>query len=533
MMPRLRKIIRKRKWLLLVSIIALLLISDLLITWYTINYTTEDKSAGIQTTSFRVLDIKQSYSHTLLIRCDDGVRVSSPTGFQRYDLSANTVGACIGDLTDAVAISTEDDFVHFFQPGQTTPDFSINVNASITLIGITETYATKGYVPDQLVFLSTNHTGTHLFVLSIPSDGAVEWTRDIETRTVATARSASTHEFAIALDNNSVYFFRRALSTPTRIYELDKQVREMVLSDTGLHLAVLSGIDPTRLSVYRSDSTRSVIEKDLPGNCTDLRLQKQIESIFVRSGNDILEVSDEAITVKVSKQDLTSYAVPTAVGGIFVSTKESVSEYKGERDSPIWEARVGDVCANIITDYGATVVVGYDSSHILIIDNTAIILGSKTGWFFVGLKVILESIALVIALNWNRIRDAKRITLYVLVAGAFAGIAVSAVLMSEEYAEVFGGTSSYLVFVGILGAITTLVAWSSEAGLASFALGVGVGLVASVPIALVFQFVLWYSGHDFPIADPVFKSAIFGLAEGIKIGIVGSTLGYLIRRFVD
>jgi hypothetical protein len=60
-----------------------------------------------------------------------------------------------------------------------------------------------------------------------------------------------------------------------------------------------------------------------------------------------------------------------------------------------------------------------------------------------------------------------------------------------------------------------------------------VGLVASVPIALVFQFVIWYSGHDFQIADPVFKSVIFGLAEGIKIGIVGSTLGYIIRRFVD
>jgi cell division protein FtsL len=50
MMRRLRKIIRKRKWLLLVSIIALLVISDLLIAWYTANYTTEDKTAGIQTT---------------------------------------------------------------------------------------------------------------------------------------------------------------------------------------------------------------------------------------------------------------------------------------------------------------------------------------------------------------------------------------------------------------------------------------------------------------------------------------------------
>lgn len=384
-----------------------------------------------------------------------------------------------------------------------------------------------------MIFLSTNYTGTRLFVLSIPSDGAVEWTRDIATRTVATARSTSTHEFAIALDNNSVYFFRRALSTPTRIYQLDKQVREIVLSDTGLYIGVLSGIDPTRLSVYKSDSTQSVLEKDLPGSCTDLSLQKQIESIFVRSDNDILEVSDEEPIVKVSKQDLTSYAVPTAVSGIFVSTKESVSEYKGERDSPIWEARVGDICTNIITDYGATVVVGYDSSHILVIDNTAVILGSRTAWFFVGLKVILESIVLVIALNWKRIRSAKRITLYVLVAGAFAGIAVSAVLMSEDYVEIFGGTFSYLIFVGILGAITTLIAWSSEAGLASFSLGVGVGLVASVPIALMFQFVLWYSGHEFSVADPVFKSAIFGLVEGIKMGIVGSTLGYVIRRFFD
>jgi hypothetical protein len=71
--------------------------------------------------------------------------------------------------------------------------------------------------------------------------------------------------------------FRRSVSIPTRIYQIGEQVREIVLTNTGLRLAVLSGHDPTKLSVYRSDSIQTILEKDLPGNCTDLKLQKQIE----------------------------------------------------------------------------------------------------------------------------------------------------------------------------------------------------------------------------------------------------------------
>jgi hypothetical protein len=533
MMVRFRNVIRKRKWIFIAGIVVILIVADLLIAWYTVSYTIEDKAAEIQITSFNILEVQQSYSDTLLILSDDGVRLSSPSGFMKYDLSTNVTGACIADMTDAVAITTQDGVIHYYQPGQTTPHFSVNLNGSIRLIGITEGYASRGYVPEQVVLLSSNSTSTSVVVLSISTDGGVEWTKDLGSLVVATARSESTHHFAMALENNSLYMFRRSVSTPTRIYHVGERVREIVLTNTGLRLAVLSGHDPTRLSVYRSDSIQTILEKDLPGNCTDLKLQKQIESIFVRSGNDILEVSNEGVSVKVSKDDLTSYTAPTAVSSIFVSTKESILAYRGGRSSPIWEAKVGDVCTNVITDFGASVVVGYDSNHLLVIDNTDIILGSKIGWFIVGLAAIGESIALMIAFNWKRIQNAKKITLYVLVAGAFVGIAVSAVFISEDSASIFGGTTGYLVYVGILGAITALIAWSSEAGIASFVLGVGVALIISVPIALVLQFALWYSGYVFPMTDPVFKSVIIGLVEGIKMGIVGSITGYAIRRFYD
>jgi hypothetical protein len=503
--------------------------TDILVAWYTVSYTTDDKAAEVETTSYHILEVQQSISHTVLIRSDDGVRLSS-SGFSKYNLGANATGACIGDMTDAVAITTQDSAVWYYQPGKMTPLFSVDINGSASLIGITERYATTKYVPDQLVLVVSNTTNTSLVVLSISAGGSVHWTRDLGSGVVATARTEGTDYFATALDNNSVLLFRWTSSTPTMVYLMKEPVREIALSETGDHLAVLSGHDPTRLSVFETDSIKPVLDIDLPGNCTDLKLQKEIESIFVKSGNNILKISNDQVGIVVSRDDLKSYATSTVVEGLFVSTKQGVFAYKGGRNSPIWEARVGDICRNVITDSGGAVVIGFDSDHLVTIDNTDVVLGSKTGWFAVGLAVIGESIALIGAFSWRRIRSPKKGTIYVLVAGAFVGIAVSAAFLNESSAGLFGGTLTYLLFVGIIGAISTLLAWNSAAGISAVALGLFVGLVMSVPIALVFQFGLWYSGYVFSTTDPVFKSIINGLYDGIRTGLVGGIAGYVIQR---
>jgi hypothetical protein len=114
MMVRFRNVIRKRKWIFIAGIVVILIVADLLIAWYTVSYTIEDKAAEIQITSFNILEVQKSYSDTLLILSDDGVRLSSPSGFMKYDLSTNVTGACIADMTDAVAITTQDGVIHYY-----------------------------------------------------------------------------------------------------------------------------------------------------------------------------------------------------------------------------------------------------------------------------------------------------------------------------------------------------------------------------------------------------------------------------------
>lgn len=529
-MASLCRVLRKRKRLVIASVVMMMITADILIGWYTATYTTENKTAEIQIMPYNILDVQQSYSNTLLMLSDDGVRLSSPGGFLRFDLKSNATGACIGDMTNAVAISTMNNVIQYYQPGMMTPHFSVQVNGSARLIGITERYANREYLPDQLILLSSDTSATSLVALSIPSDGKIQWTRSLGSAVVAIARSSSTHHFALALANNSVYLFSRISNIPTAVYRSEEPVREIAFSNTGVHLAVMSGHDPTRLSVYESGSLQPLIQKGLPGNCTDLKLQKEIESIYVRSENSILEISNGANLVKVSEADIRSYAVPTAVGSIFVSTRDGVLAYKTERSKPVWEAKVGDICRNVITDFGATVVIGFDSNHLVIIDNTDVILGSKTGWFVTGLAVIGDFVVLALAFSWKRVRNPKKGTMYVLLIGAFVGIAVSSLFVNKASADVFGGTVAYLIFVGILGAIVTFIVWTSEAGIGGIALGVGVGLVTSVPLALVFQFVLWYSGFAFSMTDPVFKSILNGLIDGVRTGLIGGISGYIISR---
>ncbi|MDD1767977.1 MAG: hypothetical protein LUQ27_05375 [Methanomassiliicoccales archaeon] len=502
--------------------------TDFLAAWYTVSYTTEDKAATVETTPYSILEVRHSSTDTLLIRSDDGVRVFT-SEFSKYDLDANAVGMCIADTTDAVAIGTEDGVIRYYQPGEMSSHFSVDFDGSATPIGIAESFTTRGSIPDQLVLVMNNATDTSVVVLSVIGDGSVSWRRSLGTGVVATAWSEGSN-FATALDNNSVFLFRWTSNVMRRVYHLAEPVREIALSNSGNYLAVLSGHDPTNLTVFETGSIDPILEMDLPGNCTDLKLQKEIDSIFVRSGESVLDISDGQLSTAVSRPDLNSYTASTMVEGLFVSTEQGIFAYKTDRDSPIWEARVGNICTDLVTDLAGAIVVGYDSGHLVFIDNTDIVLGSKTGWFAVGLAVILEPVALITALNWKKIRSPKKGTLYVLVAGAFVGIAVSAVFMSESSADLLGGTVAYLAFIGIVGAISTLIAWNSAAGIGTVALGVGAGLVASVLLVLVFQFGLWYSGYLFQSTDPVFKSLINGLFDGIKTGLVGGIVGYVIQR---
>jgi hypothetical protein len=147
----------------------------------------------------------------------------------------------------------------------------------------------------------------------------------------------------------------------------------------------------------------------------------------------------------------------------------------------------------------------------------------------VGILVIIEALILPIAIWWKRLSHADMKTAYVLIAGILIGIVVTTISPDPVFIEMLGGLSVYILVVATMSAISTLAAWSSQAGLASIVIGFAVGLVISIPICLVSTFIIWASGIDISSSDFIFRLLVNGLAVGFKVGAASGIAGYLLR----
>jgi hypothetical protein len=185
--------------------------------------------------------------------------------------------------------------------------------------------------------------------------------------------------------------------------------------------------------------------------------------------------------------------------------------------------------ANLITDAGGSVLVGWGIGSLAIIDNTQPFAGSRAALFTVGVIVIAEALTVPIILWRKRLSKVNAKMLVVIVAGAMVGIAVTAILPDPGFSNMLGGMAGYILVVAIMSAISTLVAWNSQAGWASIVIGFAVGLVISIPICLLAAFAMWAIGTDVSASDFLFTLIANGLGVGLKTGVAGGVAGYVIR----
>jgi hypothetical protein len=346
---------------------------------------------------------------------------------------------------------------------------------------------------------------------------------------VAVSRSDFTRSFLLGLDNDTIYLFKLIQTSPRTIYHVPGHVKEVQLSPSGLSLGALYGGDPSYLAMFGYSSSTPVSVTEVPSNCKNLQLQKEGSLAYLENGDEVIRVSEGDTSVKISVGDLHSYVVPSVTDIIFVSTHGKITCYKGDRSSPIWEAKVGNMTANLITGAAGNVLVGWEIRSLTIIDNSQPVAGSKAALFAVGVIVIAEALAVPIILWRKRLSKVNFKMLFVLVAGAMVGIAMTAILPDPGFSSMLGGMASYILIIVIMSALSTLVAWNSQAGLASIVIGFAVGLVISIPICLVAAFAMWANGTDILPSDFLFTLIANGLGVGLKMGVAGGVAGYVIR----
>jgi len=526
---RLKAMYKKKRTLFFTIILIALLLVDGILLWYTFAFTTDEKKVAVESVPFDMVDVQRTSGNVLLLVAQGGVMAYSGGDFTPYEAGDNASDASMGYYTGAVAISTEGGVLHYFRPGEYSPSFSISLDGEIHVIGISETAQRDLYVPEKVIVVTSNATGTHVLVLSIAGRGTVDWSYDLTSQVVAVSRSYYARSFLVGLDNNTVYLFKLIQTTPRTIYHLPGPVREVQLAPSGLTLGILYGDDPAHLAMYGYSSSTPVSVTDLPGNCKNLQLQKEGSFAYLERGDDVMQVLDGNSSLKTSVEGLHSYVVPSVTDIVFVSTHGKIMSYKGYRGAPIWEAKVGDMTANLITDAAGYVLVGWNGTSLVVIDNSQPVTGSRTMLLAVGVVVILESTALPVVAWRKRLSKVDMKTLYVLLAGIMVGIVVSTALPDPGFTDALGGLPIYLLVVTIISAMSTVIAWESQAGVASVVIGFAAGLVISIPICLVASFFMWAVGVDFSSSDFLFSLVANGLALGFKVGIAGGLAGYLLR----
>ncbi|MDD1773269.1 MAG: hypothetical protein LUQ14_01430 [Methanomassiliicoccales archaeon] len=528
-MGRLRATFKRKRSLLLATILVAFLLLDGILLWYTFAFTTDEKKAALDDAPSNLIDVQRTSGKVLLLVTEDGVIGYSSGESTPYEMGENASDASIGYYTGAVAIATEGGILHYFNPGEYSPSFSMTLDGEIRIIGISETTQRDLHLPEDIVVVTSNATGTHVLILSVAGRGTVSWSYNLTSQVVAVSRSDFTRSFLLGLDNDTVYLFKLIQTSPRTIYHVPGHVKEVQLSPSGLNLAVLFGGDPSYLAMFEYSFSTPLSVTEVPSDCRNLQIQKAGSLAYLENGDEVIRVFEGNTSLKISVGDLHTYVVPSVPDVIFVSTHGKITCYKGDRGSPIWEAQVGNMTANLITDAGGSVLVGWGIRGLAIIDNSQPFAGSKAALFTVGVIVIAEALTVPIILWRKRLSKVNAKTLLVIVAGAMVGIAVTAILPDPGFSNILGGMAGYILIVAIMSAISTLVAWNSQAGLASIVIGFAVGLVISIPICLVAAFAMWANGTDVSASDFLFTLIANGLGVGLKTGVAGGVAGYVIR----
>jgi hypothetical protein len=297
------------------------------------------------------------------------------------------------------------------------------------------------------------------------------------------------------LETNEILHFGSFSSIPRRTYQIPNIVDEVEVTDSGIYLFVLYD-NGTKLSHFSTVSSSPIFTVGLPSGSKNLQLRNEAKFAYVQVSEEVLEVVNGNVSSKLSKPGLITYAVPTIIDRIYISIPGEIQGYK-DRPLPNWKGPSSYEVNNLNTDAGGDLIIGWGEQRLTFIDDSNMPLGNEALWTLLGFMVIFEFAFLIIYGLWDEIRNLKKETLYIVVIGAIVGILVAYILPDQDAIDWYGVTA-YISLAAVLAALSTLISFKTDAGLANIVIGLVVGIIAAIPIALLAHFIMQVGGYQFP-----------------------------------
>jgi hypothetical protein len=512
---------------ILIIMVILFVIIDGALIWYTVSYSVADKDLDERSVNDEILQLEASKSGLVAVRTSGTVQLleESPIHLQ---FSGTPLDMTMGDDSSAMAVVTDDGKIHYFSPGSTVETKTLQVNGSYALVGIFEEYSATVYRPRSIIALVSNGTSYGAVSLSI-DEGTVLWSLSFDAEITGHARSDNTGYFSLIVGTDQIFHFAQFSPDPRMIYTFDAPLDEIQNARSGTGIVALFD-EGSRLSAFSITSSDPTWTAELPAGSIDLKLRNQMEYAYVRSEDRVLVIEQGTVSTRIETEGLSAYTVPSVSDKLFLSTGKEMEGYKGQRSAPNWIAGTDVDVEEMSTDVGGSLIIGWGNQDIFLIDDHRTPVGNDGLWTFLGFLIIGQFGLVVIYGLWDRISTTGIEALYLIVAGAIGGVVVAYILPDITAIDWYG-TAAYATLAGMISALSALISWRMDAGLASVVVGVVAGIVLAIPLSLVAHFLMMVGGYQFP--DSPFFSVANLLFTGLKMGVVGGVIGYAAQWLIE
>ncbi|MEM2979351.1 MAG: hypothetical protein QW083_02870, partial [Methanomassiliicoccales archaeon] len=239
---------KQRKRFTISIVLVIIICIDLALIYYNLTIATDEKKVEIATLPSDVLDVKFAVPDRVLVRTNDSILALEDGNTLEYFISGHPTDYIVGSMTGAVAILIGSNMISYYEPNNNSALFSIELNGSIDLLGISEKYAMGLYRPTQIGCIIRNDTSTCLMQISVSSGGAILWKYEFHEEIVEVSTAKNANGIAIALENNTVYYFRATDSKPRAILQFSERIKKLEVSPSCVYLAVLYGDESVHLA---------------------------------------------------------------------------------------------------------------------------------------------------------------------------------------------------------------------------------------------------------------------------------------------
>ncbi|MEM0449470.1 MAG: hypothetical protein QW520_06590 [Methanomassiliicoccales archaeon] len=461
----------------------------------------------------------------------------SASGSFTYSMPCAPISLQVGRESNSMAVSFANASVALYLSEEEYPLWIRRVNGTPLVIAISEKGTQFGYTPDVVYVITSYDSVKALVGLSALKHGEEVLYYEFQGVLNHVSYPDNTHYLALTVNNSHVVIFNKGATSPLGWISVSGQVLETNLGAAGRHLAILYLQNGDhKVSVF---SLPSLIHKQTVSvegkNVKNLLLHGDSGIIYIKSDNKIMrcDVEKENCFKAIREiPELDNFVIPSVTDENFVSSPGKIQTFVPGMVVAKWSCLIGGEPVLLITDAGGWQVIGYDSNRLVIIDNTRNYSGSGTFWMALGVLVIFQISTVLLTHYWNRLKslDAKRVI--VLFCGAIAGVAVGSLFVDLRFVEWFSNELIYLIICGSVAALTCLLSWESQAGLAGMVFSTVFGLPLSVLFSWLAAFFIWTQGYEFPGSDEAFTTAALSLMTGLRMGFTGGIIGWILFRLV-